>query len=163
MSKMLNAYLAGALRTIDDYKWRKEITERFEGRLICFTPPDILSEKPNDKSLLAGPEWFKVQKFRPKNYMTQRTDLFLIDKADIVIANLLALSDGYPCIGTLVEMGYARGKDKFILSVSSPDYKAHPFVGFTADGAFNTIEEMIEYLDHVVSTTTGKSDIFRRL
>lgn len=159
----LKCYLAGAIRTIDDYKWRYEVTETFGANLICFTPPDILSEKPNDHTLLTGADWFKQQAFRPKNFMTQRTDLFLIDQSDLIIANLSALAEGYPCIGTLVEMGYARGKNKFILAVAPPDIKRHPFIAFTADGAFNSMPELMEYLGHIINTTSGQSEIYTRI
>lgn len=161
-NKLPTAYLAGALRTIEDYQWRKLVTEKTEGKLICFTPPDIIAEKPGDKSLVVGPDWFREQKFRPKNFMTQRTDLFLIDQADIVLVNLLALNDKYPCIGSLVEMGYAKGKNKFILAVAGPEYKRHPFVAFTADGAFDTMDDMLEYLQHILVTVSGTSDLYSR-
>lgn len=157
----MKAYLAGAIRSEEDYKWRAELSALHGERLTALIPPDILTDEKND--LKTGEEWFKTQRFRPGSYMTYKTDLKLIDEADLFIGNFLALAEGYPCIGSLVEMGYARGLGKHILIVAPPEYKRHPFISYTAAGAFDTIEELNSYLTHYLDTMEGKCPFFMRL
>ncbi len=77
-------------------------------------------------------------------------DVFDIDRSDIVVANLLEMD--VPSIGSLWEMGYAFGKEKFIVVVLPPwqeldapragkeDY--HPFL--TGGASRGTIVESMD-------------------
>jgi nucleoside 2-deoxyribosyltransferase len=131
------AYLAGPIRGIEDYAWRKSFSEEYKDELVCLIPFDI--------SLLATG---KQPGFRPGGYMAYRTDLDLVDRSDILVANLLPMADGYPATGTLFEIGYARAKGKLIFIVADAKRKEHPFLAFGADGLYPSFEELGEKFLH---------------
>lgn len=149
---MLKFYLAGAIRGSQDYQWRKIVADKYQDRLTTFSPSDIG---------IADAE--KLRKFGGSAYMTYRTDLNLIDQADGLIVNLLAMDEGYPSIGTLFEVGYARAKGKLILIHASARIQAHPFIAFGGDGVFLLWNDLFQYLDQYLEVQDGGSPVFRDL
>lgn len=148
----MKAYLAGAIRSLEDYRWRKNVAERYEGRLTCLVPSDINVKKLEN-----------LRKFKPSALMTYRTDLALIDEADFIIVNLNSLAEGYPTIGTLIELGYTIGKGKPVLAVCGSEHKRHPFIAFGTMGAFDHFGDLYSYLDAYLEVTSGKCPMFKQL
>lgn len=145
----MKAYLAGAIRNEDDYRWREDFAKKYEKRLTCIVPSDIGVD-----------DFTKLRRFTPSALMTYKTDLALIDLSDLVVMNLNSLGEGYPSIGTLVELGYAVGRDVPVLVVCNNKKKRHPFISFATVGAFDTFEELDGYLGKYLDVVEGKCPHF---
>ena len=152
-------YLAGPIRNEDDYIWRKQFVEEYAGKLQFRIPSDILTHDITSANTANG----KLRSFAPAAYMTYRTDLDLIDRSDIVVANLLPMADGYPAIGTLVEIGYSRAKGKLIFIVADEIRKQHPFLAFGADGLYPSFEALGKYLHQYLDILNGGCPVFSKL
>jgi nucleoside 2-deoxyribosyltransferase len=145
-------YLCGPIRDDRDYLWRKEFVEEYEGRMQFRIPSDIITD-----------DLSKLSRFSPASYMTYRTDLDLIDRSDILVANLLPMADGYPAIGSLFEIGYARAKGKLIFIVADSKRKEHPFLAFGADGLYSSFEELGKFLHEYLSILEGNCPVFKEI
>ena len=152
MSDAPSVYLAGPIRSQDDYIWRKRFTEEYMNELVFRIPSDIITMDLN-----------KLRKFGPASYMTYRTDLDLIDRSDMVVANLLPMDTGYPAIGTLFEIGYARAKGKLIFIVADGKRKEHPFLAFGADGLYPSFEELGKFLHQYLGVLKGGCPVFSEI
>ena len=142
-------YLAGPIRGQEDYVWRKAFTQRYAERMDFLIPSDIIARDFN-----------KLRKFGSAAYMTYRTDLDLIERCDLVVMNLLAHEEGYPARGSLFELGYARAKNKLIITVAGVETTKHPFIAFGADGVYPSIEEMEVFLDKYLDVLNGRCQFF---
>jgi|SRR5208283_2344435 len=147
-----SCYLAGPIRGVEDYVWRKAMTEEYANELVFRIPSDIVTM-----------DLTKLRKFGPASYMTYRTDLDLIDRSDMVIANLLPMADGYPAIGSLIEIGYARAKNKLIFVVADGVRKEHPFLAFGADGLYRDFETLGTFLHKYLGVLNGQCPVFEKL
>jgi nucleoside 2-deoxyribosyltransferase len=96
-------------------------------------------------------------------------DFWCVDHADIIIANFTSLSEGYPSIGSLVELGRAtaRGALIYILIDSTysghetPNlYKLHPFLEQTAAVVFHSLDDLIAFLDRHLDVLSGADPRF---
>jgi|SRR5208282_4005121 len=145
-------YLAGPIRGEQDYVWRKQFVNEYENEMQFRIPSDIITMDMN-----------KLRNFGPAAYMTYRTDLDLIDRSEIVVANLLPMADGYPAIGTLFEIGYARAKGKLIFIVADAKRKEHPFLAFGADGLYPGFEELGEFLHQYLGILNGGCPVFEKI
>ena len=153
MANKPSVYLAGPIRGVEDYQWRKEFTERYGDLFHYLIPSDVVTT-----------DWKKLREFRPAAYMTYRTDLDMIDRCDTVIMNLLAhTKDNYPAVGTLFELGYARAKGKLILMVAEDKLRSHPFIAFGADGVYGSFDEMDGFLRKYMQVLNGGCPIFDEL
>lgn len=152
-------YLAGPIRTEADYRWRKEFVAEYEGELQFRIPSDILSKDVKKANQKDG----NLRKFGPAAYMTYRTDLDLIERSDMIVANLLPMAEGYPAIGTLFEIGYARAKGKLIFIVADEVRKAHPFLAFGADGLYPSLEELGVFLHQYLGILRGQCPVFSKI
>lgn len=145
-------YLAGPIRGTEDYVWRKKFVEEYEDELSFLIPFDNAVVQTN---LQPG--------FKPGGYMAYRMDLDLIDRSDMLVANLLPMADGYPAIGTLFEIGYARAKGKLIFIVADSIRKQHPFLAFGADALYPNFEELSKFLHQYLATLNGACPVFSKL
>jgi nucleoside 2-deoxyribosyltransferase len=145
-------YLAGPIRGVEDYLWRKDFVEEYKYELTFRIPSDVITM-----------DMSKLRKFGPAAYMTYRTDLDLIDRSDIIVANLLPMAEGYPAIGTLFEVGYARAKNKLIFILAFDKQKEHPFLAFGADGLYPSMEALGEFLHKYLSILQGNCPVFKKL
>jgi nucleoside 2-deoxyribosyltransferase len=145
-------YLAGPIRGIQDYEWRKQFVEEYKKELTFRVPFD--SALIQTKSQPG---------FKPGGYMAYRMDLDLVDRSDMVVANLLPMADGYPAIGTLFEIGYARAKGKLIFIVADEQRKQHPFLAFGADGLYPSFEELGKFLHQYLGTLNGSCPVFDQI
>jgi nucleoside 2-deoxyribosyltransferase len=152
-------YLAGPIRDECDYIWRKEFVEEYAGKFLFRIPSDIITSDITKANLEKG----KLRKFGPAAYMTYRTDLDLIDRSDVIVANLLPMASGYPAIGSLFEIGYARAKGKLIFIVADDKRKAHPFLAFGADGLYPSFEELGKFLHKYLDILNGGCPVFSKI
>jgi nucleoside 2-deoxyribosyltransferase len=164
--KSIAIYLAGAIRDGKewDWRWRKNaallLEQSVEG-IVVLSP-------------MAGKRYFPMTKswdccrIPPSAQMIVKQDFAMIDRADIILANFDAMADGYGCVGTLVELGYAVAKGKLIYSVwprnlqaANAIYNIHPLVEENSAYVFPTVEEAVEYLRSYLNVTTGADNHFR--
>jgi nucleoside 2-deoxyribosyltransferase len=148
----MTVYLAGAIRGPEDYVWRKQFVEEYKDELLFRIPSD-----------LATLDVSKLRKFGPAAYMTYRTDLDLIDRSDIVVANLLPMASGYPSMGTMFEIGYSRAKGKLIFIVADDIRKAHPFIAFGGDGVYPSFEELGVFFHQYLGVLRGGCPVFDQI
>jgi nucleoside 2-deoxyribosyltransferase len=153
MKYIPSVYLAGAIRTEQDYVWRKDFVREFKNKFLFRIPSDIITMGVNKG----------MGQFNPTAYMTYRTDIDLIDRSEIVVANLLPMADGYPSIGTLFEVGYARAKGKLLFIVADAKRKEHPFLAFGADGFYANFGELYDFLHRYLDTLNGECWVFDKV
>ena len=80
-----------------------------------------------------------------KNGYIYHSDLHRINRADVLLANLLKMSDKQS-IGTFFEYGYGAAKDKTIVTVTADPYvTAHPFIAASSI-VVASLEEAYELL-----------------
>jgi nucleoside 2-deoxyribosyltransferase len=147
-----SVYLCGPIRGEHDYVWRKQFVNEYGSQMQFRIPSDIVTM-----------DTTKLHKFGPASYMTYRTDLDLIDRSDIVVANLLPMADGYPAIGSLFEIGYARAKGKLIFIVADEKRKEHPFLAFGADGLYPSFEGLAKFLHQYLDVLRGGCPVFSKI
>jgi hypothetical protein len=138
---MLNCiYLGGAIRdTAKDKDWRGEFTR-------------VLSEKSTILDPMQGKEWKngKAYKFGwPCNDHTiYDEDEWMMAKCNIIILNLLAMDEGYPCIGSLIELGMNCKREGVLIFVISRSAEVinHPFVQRQATKIFDNTDDCLDYM-----------------
>ena len=145
-------YLCGPIRGAHDYVWRKQFVEEYKDELTFRIPSDVVTMDVE-----------KLRKFGPAAYMTYRTDLDLIDRSDMLVANLLPMAEGYPAIGSLFEIGYARAKGKLIFIVADNTRKCHPFLAFGADGLYPSFDELNVFFHKYLKVLEGGCPVFQIL
>ena len=143
-------YLAGAIRDNhpEDVSWREDVIHALGDSVSVLNP-------------LAGKTFNKSTGVWTMNGLTSsartivKQDFWCVDRADIVIANLLALAEGYPSIGTMCEFGRATGKKALIYAIvpekytgheNGAMYKLHPFIEENSTAIFHTVDDLISFL-----------------
>lgn len=153
-------YLVGAIRDgrPEDIAWREQVIDKLYGRAILLNP---LAGKTYNETT----KRWTVHGIDPSAKYIYRHDLDCVRKADIIVANMTALSERYPNIGSLLEIGGAAILGKLIYLLIDRDYtghenqtmyKLHPFLDEAAVCVFHTLAEMIEYLDVQVDMLSGR-------
>lgn len=146
MTRPVTIYLAGAMRdrNADDRQWREMITQRLASMARVLNP------------------YTTVQHMGGRAMVKQ--DYWSVDAADVVVCNLTALTEQYPCIGTLTEIGYAVARGKLIYVVLPRGYRGHNYTGFSthpfieenAAAVFATVEECADFLETQVPALGGR-------
>lgn len=152
-------YLAGAIRDDhpEDILWR----ERFIGLL-------------RNEATLLNPLGGKWQNKQGVWLMSGRVasaprivaqDFYCVRHADIVIANFSSMADGYPSIGTVMEVGAATILNKLIYAILRPgtilgvenqkNFKLHPFITENCADVFDTEDEAAEFLQKHIRVLNG--------
>ncbi|NGZ94965.1 MAG: hypothetical protein CV089_02320 [Nitrospira sp. WS110] len=86
------------------------------------------------------------------------TDFHGIDRSDVVVFNLTGLTENYPCIGTLVELGRTTAAKKLVYVIMPKGHTfpvegvpgLHPFIKHNATAIFETEDECLDYLIDVL-------------
>lgn len=153
-------YLVGAIRDDrpEDIAWREDVIDRLRGRALILNPLAGKSYDPERKS------WTVHGGVVPSAKYIFRHDLACVRRADAIVANMTALSERYPNIGSLVEIGGAAILGKLIYLLIDKDYaghdnqtmyKLHPFLDEAATVVFYSMAEMLKYLDNQVDMLSG--------
>lgn len=154
---MLKMYLCGAIRDNElvDLEWREQLINTLtpymdEGILSILNPC-------GGKSRVNG-RWF-IQQLPSDGRHLVSQDYWCVDRSDIIVANLTALERGYPCIGSLMELGRSTASEKLRYLVLPRGYKGHmngdmfnlhPFLSRSATAVFHDVNDCIKFLaDHV--------------
>lgn len=157
-------YLAGAIRDgrDEDIFWRERVINELEEQAIFLNPLGGKRYNPVTKN-------WTMSGFQAGAKVIVAHDLFCVKRSDIVLANLTALSEGYPNIGTLMEFGAAVGQGKLIYSIIEPGYeghenpvlyKLHPFLSENSAMVFKSVEEGVAFLKRHLGVLSGAKPHF---
>jgi len=159
-------YLAGAIRDTheEDVKWRAQVIEALTGKAIFLNPlgGKVFNETTKKWTMSGIPAEARS---------IYKHDLWCVKRADIVLADVTALSSQYPNIGTLMELGGAGilAPDKMVYLILDPSYsghgnqgmfKLHPFLQEVAAATFANTEEAIDFLSRHLESLSGKNPHF---
>ena len=163
---MLKVYLAGAIRAgrFEDIAWRSRVIIALGGE-----PVEVLSPLAGKSYDEETKQWRVHGTIAPSAKYIVKHDLWMVNRADVVVVNLTALAEGYPSIGTLVELGAAAALGKLIYVVVDAEYtghqnqamyRLHPFIEQVASEVFTSVEALIAYLRPQVSVLLGDTPMF---
>lgn len=152
-------YLAGAIRDThpDDIVWRELFFASLYDQATFLNP---LGGKTHNR---ATREW-KMSGIPSTMRAIVAHDLWMVDRADIVVANLTSLSEGYPSIGTLMELGRATKTGALIYIICEPGFnghqnpgmfRLHPFLEGLSAATFATVMECVEFLEGHLGVLSG--------
>jgi hypothetical protein len=163
----VSIYLAGAIRDSQerDRAWRGVFINCL-GDLPGVT---ILSPLANKRFNPLTTKW-SIGTIQTKARHIVRQDLWMVKRADIVVANFSSLVDGYPSIGTVMEVGAAAGAGKLIYSIIDPSYQGspnpgaftlHPFLDEVSTEIFASETDCLEFLHSHLGALTGSVPEYR--
>lgn len=125
-------YLAGPLENVNvktSMKWREKTEKELRRK------GGILSYIPGYDTTLSDP--FTITKL----------DFMMIDNSEAVLANLTFLGEEVTATGTLVELGYAKAKDKLIIVYSDkPWLKENRFLNGIVGQFFRSRKQAVDYI-----------------
>lgn len=165
-TKQPTVYLAGAIRDghNEDIEWREYVLAKLVGRATFLNP---LASKHWDP---ATGHW-TMSGVESTSRAIYKHDLYCVRQSDIILANLTSLSDGYPTIGTLTEVGYASAfPDKLIYTILGDDYtghgnhrqyQLHPFLEQVAAYQFSTTHDAVNFLGQHLLSLSGTEPHYR--
>lgn len=133
-------YLAGAIRDGNtyDYLWREWATEHLSPYAEVLNPL-------NGKRLGEDKVWrAHGMVVSDASYLVPR-DMAMIRSADMIVANLLPITSGYPCMGTLMELGMALDRGILVVLAGPPEIVAHPFLQRVAYARFDDIYDAMTF------------------
>lgn len=165
---MLTLYLAGAIRDThrEDVEWREQLIFALNNLNQDYDDPIVQVLNPlGNKTFNPNNKEWRVGGVLSTPSLIFQQDLWCVRRADIIVAHLGALSDRYPNIGTLMEIGAAVGMGgKLIYTIISPTYQGHdnpgvfrlhPFLAEASSATFGTYEECEEFLVSHLPTLAG--------
>lgn len=163
--RTLTIYLAGSIRDTkpEDVEWRESFIDRFAA-YINDGSVSILSPLAG-KSLCNG-KWNAHGVHCDTSYIVN-SDFWSVDRADVIVFNLLALGDKYPCIGTLLEFGRSTSWSVLRYGILPSSYTGHeneqfqnmvhPFLKSQCAAVFSTTEACLHHLCHSIPSLAGTS------
>ena len=155
----LTVYLAGAIRDgkPEDIAWREAMIDDLRRVAVILNP---LAGKHRDEAsglwtLSGRPSGSKV---------IVHQDFWAVDRADIIVFNLLPMAEGYLSIGTMAEWGrsttrsvlrYVIAKPNFTGRQNAAMFKLHPFIAEYATDIFATADECRDFLRMHIGRLSG--------
>lgn len=169
---MVTIYLAGAIRDDhpEDIEWREELITRLDEETDFSTYSSVRIINPlGNKSYDAKTKVWSVATIPTNPKGIFRQDLWSVSRADIVVANLIALGEGYPNIGTLMEVGAAASLNKLTYSIipagveghQNAMFKLHPFLQEASTEIFPSVKECGDFLVSHLGMLTGAEPNFK--
>ena len=153
---MVTIYLAGAIRDThaEDIQWREFLISRIEHKHALNV--SILNPVGNKTYNPSTREW-KMSGIHAGAKEIFAQDLWCVRRADIIIANFNSFKDGYPSIGTVMEVGAAAGiGGKLVYSILDKDssfgventgnFKLHPFLEQSSSAIFPSVDALVDFL-----------------
>ena len=152
-------YLVGAIRDgrKDDIDWRDNMIDALDRQAVFLNPVGGKRFNPETKA-------WDMSGIPPKAEVIVKHDFWCVDKADIIIANMTSLAEGYPSIGSLIEIGRATARGSLIYIILDPNYqghgnlamfKLHPFLAQNAAATFDTVDSCITFLSRHLNVLNG--------
>lgn len=163
LKRPLSIYLAGAIRdgVTEDIVWRQ--------RVISSLPDVCILNPLAGKTFHQTTQVWTVAGVPATTRTIVKQDGHCVDAADIVLANMTSLTEKYPSIGSLIELGRAWGKGKLIYIILPAGYsghqnnamfKLHPFLEEISAGNFLTVDGAIDFLRRYTRVLTGEEPEF---
>ncbi|WP_298752018.1 nucleoside 2-deoxyribosyltransferase [uncultured Arcobacter sp.] len=143
---MITFYLGGAMRNPnkdfmkpDELEFYKEDVEWRSRIKFVWGGVDYKFLDPCDKH-----KELHAKRIPVTNTMIFESDNYAIEKSDVCVFNIEAMNDGYPCIGTLLEMGMCikAGKPFVVITSNKEVIEKHPFI---ATKAFMVIKDYNDF------------------
>lgn len=158
--KLPTIYLAGAIRDNrrEDILWREDVIDQLSGYAIFLNP---LAGKIFDQK--TG-QWTVYNGSSPQSRYIVKKDFWCVDHADILIANLNCLMEGYPTIGSLIEFGRTTRSNTLIYSIIGSDYKGHghkgsfglhPFILENSAMVFQDVASCVSFMKGELKAMSG--------
>jgi len=153
-----SVYLCGPIRDEyhEDIVWREKFIHDVGDNAIVYNP-------------LAGHTFNHAQSVWSQHgvpvssSLIVKQDLWMVDHADILVANLLPLADEYPCLGSLMEIGRASAHGALVFAAIPDGFgrivemlQAHPFVTELIARRFHDIESMTAFVTSTVLSISGE-------
>lgn len=149
-------YLAGAIRDNhpEDIEWREYISSK----LYPFIGHDMLRilSPLGGKSFDEKTGKWTISGVPSHAYHIVSQDFWSVDRADIIVFNMLPMAEGYQSIGTLTEWGRSTATQKLRYVILPQGFKGHknldmyqgphPFIERNATEIFQTVNECVEFL-----------------
>lgn len=162
---MITIYLAGAIRDDhleEDVGWRETLIDRIDS--LATASVRILNPLANKTFNPETKEW-RVATLKINAKGTVGQDLWSVRRADVIVANFSSLSQNYPSIGTVMEVGVAAGiGGKLIYSIIEPDFSGHtnlgifnlhPFLEQVSTEIFPSVKDCGDFLVAHLGMLTG--------
>ena len=156
---MLTIYLAGAIRDgrLNDIEWREKVISS-----LLDSPAIILNPLGGKHFDAKSGAWTLCGREVTAPSIV-KYDFNSVKRADIILANLTSLSERYPSIGTLIELGAAAALGKLIYLILDNKYAGHensmftrhPFLQEIAADIFESVDEAIEFLKKYIPVLSG--------
>lgn len=157
-------YLVGAIRDgrQDDIDWREYMINALEGDAVFLNPV-------GGKTFNAETKMWDMSGIRPGSDVIVKHDFWCVDHADIIVANMTSLAEGYPSIGSLIEIGRATKTGALIYVILDPNYtghgnqamfKLHPFLEKNAAATFASVTDCTRFLDRHLDVLSGADPHF---
>lgn len=179
-------YLAGAIRDDhpEDIEWRERMIERLKHSATILSPlggktrTERPPYRPGECSSEPRVKWTQFGRaIPPKKIVLQ--DWWCVDNSNIVVANVTSLAEGYPSIGTMMELGRATARGSLIYLImerpvvghANAMYGVHPFLEVNAADVFTSLDEALDgmaclcdaYSGRRPSYIPGTGDMLRQL
>jgi nucleoside 2-deoxyribosyltransferase len=159
MNHKIKIYLAGAIRDDhpEDIEWREIYIKALKEMAIIFNPLAGKMFNPETK------KWYLYGHSATGEAIVPH-DFWMVEKSDIIVFNFLALAEGYPNIGTLVEFGHATAGNALLYCIIPKGYtghgnltqfRLHPFLARNTAMIFQGIDSCLEFLIKRVQSLNG--------
>lgn len=161
MSKRLpTIYLVGAIRDDrqEDIEWRERVIAALGDQAVFLNPLAGKTFNPETKA------WSMTAGVKPDARYIYKQDIWCVDRADVVIANMTSLAEKYPSIGSLMELGRATARGALIFTILDAGYtghenqalyKLHPFIEQSSTATFTSVDDCIEFLSRQLDVLSG--------
>ena len=150
MNSRPTIYLAGSIRDghPEDVAWRENFIDLVGYNATILNPLGAKKFEPESGI------WTMSGIIAEAKHIVKQ-DFWCVDRADIVVANLLSLAEGYPSIGTVMEMGRATYTNTLIYAIVAAGYaghenkgvfNVHPFLDQCIAQAFPTVKSCFDFV-----------------
>lgn len=148
-------YLCGPIRDAypEDVIWRETVCKALEGVAIILNPLAGHTQHTHTE------KWHQDGVPVMTRAMVKR-DLWLVDRADIIVCNLMAMATDYKGIGSMQEIGRATIHGALIFSVTPENIKQHPFIEENFSEHFDHIDDLLSFLTTHVLALSGEAPNF---
>jgi hypothetical protein len=158
-------YLVGAIRDgrKDDIIWRETVINQLKDRATILNPMGGKTYNPTTKA------WTMGGGVTPGASIIVKHDFWCVDHANVIVANMTSLAEGYPSIGSLMELGRATARGALIYTILDPNYtghqnqalyRLHPFLSETSAASFASVAECVEFLRAQLNVLSGSNPHF---
>ena len=162
---MLTFYLAGAIRDNrpEDIEWRARLGAQLN-EYVTRRKIEIISPLGGKTFNPTTKEWLiSGLPSEPRHIISQ--DFWAVDRADIIVVNLLPMDEGYQSIGTLMEYGRSTITSKLRYVIAPPKFRGsgnamypdiHPFLERTATAIFSDVDTCVGFLQRHLPYLLGQ-------